>query len=81
MHHNPSRAPHRDALTIAALHCPACDTLADHAIAPSAGGAHPFGAALRHRTFTLFCLACGRIEELTREQARAARSFAAGRSA
>jgi hypothetical protein len=81
MHHHPSGAPQRDALTIAALHCPACDTLADHAIAPMARSARAFGAALRHRTFTLFCLACGRIEEITPEQARAARSFAAGRSA
>lgn len=81
MHHHTSGAPQRDALTIAALHCPACDTLADHAITPTAFGARTFGASLRHRTFTLFCLGCGRIEELTREQARAARSFAAGRSA
>ncbi|AMM30919.1 hypothetical protein SA2016_0218 [Sinomonas atrocyanea] len=81
MRHNPSGAPQRETLTIAALHCPACDTLADHAIAPVGGSARAFGAALRHRPFTLFCLACGRIEELTREQARAARSYAAGRSA
>lgn len=78
MHLIPSRDPHRDAVTISALHCPACDTLADHAIAPSTGGARHVGAALRRRTFTLFCLACGRLEELTREQARSARSFASG---